>query len=52
MIDIKIGKFNIFFSKKVIQDIERYKQDTKEKNEAANKSRITADLFCIKVEQK
>ena len=51
MIDIKIGKFNIFFSKKVIQDIERYKQDTKEKNESGGillGQVLNHDVFILK----
>lgn len=34
MIDIKIGEFNVFISEKVIKNIERYKQDTREMNES------------------
>lgn len=34
MIEIKIGEFNVFLSKEVIKKIEKYKQDSKEKNES------------------
>ncbi|SHE78086.1 integrative and conjugative element protein, VC0181 family [Flavobacterium fontis] len=34
MINIEVGVYNIFFSKKVLNDIKIYKQDTKEKNES------------------